>query len=60
MNLKTRLTTMTILIFLSVLGGLLGNSIGPDVGFTIGITGTYLLLVAGLVANGKVKFKGKG
>lgn len=58
MNLKTRLTTMTILIFLSVLGGLLGNSFDDDVGFTIGITGTYLLLVAGLVANGKVKFKG--
>ena len=58
MNLKTRLTTMTILIFLSVLGGLLGNTFNADVGFTIGIGGTYLLLVAGLVANGKVKFKG--
>ena len=50
---------MTILIFLSVLGGLLGNSVDADVGFTIGITGTYLLLVAGLAASGKVKFKGK-
>lgn len=57
MNLKARLTTMTVLIFLSVLGGLLGNSVNSDVGFTIGIISTYLLLVSALVASGKVKLK---
>jgi hypothetical protein len=49
--------TITALVALSVLGGLLGRQFDADMGFVVGILGTYVLLSVALIATGKVKFK---
>ncbi|EGQ8013251.1 hypothetical protein HFM15_001520 [Vibrio cholerae] len=56
MRLKTRTMTITALVGLSALGGLLGHKFDADTGFVVGILGTYILLSVSLIATGKVKF----
>lgn len=55
MHTRTRLFTLTTLIFLSVLGGLIAHYFEPDMGFIVGTLASYLLLSVFLVAAGKVK-----
>ncbi len=57
MRFKTRRMTVTALVILSVLGGLLGRHYDADVGFVVGTLSTYLLLCGLLIVMGKVKFK---
>jgi hypothetical protein len=57
MRSKIRIMTITALVALSVLGGLLGRQFDADMGFVVGILGTYVLLSVALIATGKVKFK---
>ncbi|EJX7572348.1 hypothetical protein [Vibrio vulnificus] len=60
MNSKTRLITMALLLIVSFFGGLVGEYLDADMGFVIGIVGTYILLSVVLIANGKVKFTRNG
>lgn len=55
MHTRTRLFTLTTLIFLSVLGGLLAHYFEPNMGFIVGILGSYLLFSVFLMVAGKVK-----
>ncbi|EKO3939106.1 hypothetical protein F7U67_001627 [Vibrio metschnikovii] len=56
MNSKTRLIAMTLLLIVSFFGGLVGECFDADVGFVIGIVGTYILLSVVLIVAGKVDF----
>lgn len=49
--------TITALVVLSVIGGLLGRKFDHDMGFVVGILGTYVILSMVLIATGKVRFK---
>ena len=57
MRSKIRIMTISALVGLSVLGGWLGRKFDADMGFVIGIIGTYILLSVVLIAAGKVRFK---
>lgn len=60
MTTKSRLITVTALMVLSVLGGILGQSFDAKNGFVVGVLSTYVLLSIILIANGKVKLTRKG
>jgi len=54
---KIQLITLTTLVILSVLGGVLGHYYDSDMGFVIGILSTYFGFAALLIVTGKVKLK---
>lgn len=60
MNSKTRLITMASLLISSVLGGLIGEYLDAEMGFFIGIMGTYVLLSVLLIFAGKIRFTRNG
>jgi hypothetical protein len=60
MTTKSRLITVTALMVLSILGGILGQSFDVKNGFAVGVLSTYVLLSIVLIVNGKVKLTRKG
>jgi hypothetical protein len=51
---------MASLLILSVLGGLIGECLDAEMGFFIGIMGTYVLLSVLLIFAGKIRFTRNG